>query len=284
MNYKNPKEAYDYLFYQLTADNEEREVKSILKIFFADLFNISNIDKDNVWTSDKQKGDFINYSERLISGEPLQYIVAKSNFYGYDFKVNKGVLIPRPETEELVYWIIEEHKEIKQQLDVIDIGCGSGCIAITLKIKMPKLRMFGIEKSLDALNVSRINARRHNVDISLFRFDFLDSSFWSTMGKLDIIVSNPPYISIEEIDRMDTSTLQFEPREALFVEDRNPLLFYHAIADFGLQSLKEGGKIYLELNDIRAEETKQLFLEKGYSSAIIKKDLQGKERMLRVGL
>jgi len=284
MNYNSPKEAYDFLLYQLTEYHDDREAKNILDIFYKDVMQIKQVHEVSEWSSDSQQKTFANGADRLLTGEPIQYIAGSTNFYGYDFKVNKSVLIPRPETEELVYWIVEDHKALTQQLDIIDIGCGSGCIAISIKLKMPKMRVFGVEKSLDALNVSRINARRHNVDLSLFRFDFLDSSFWHSMGKLDIIVSNPPYISVTEKDRMDESSLKFEPKEALFVDENSPLIFYRAIADFGLQALNKGGKIYVELNDIRSEETRQLFIEKGYSKAIIKKDLQGADRMLKVEL
>lgn len=281
-NYNTPIEAYNYLFFELTNDVGEREANSILKIFFQDLFNIRTPKSTEEWLdpSDAQKCEL--YAARLKDGEPIQYITATTNFFGYDFKVNRHVLIPRPETEELVNWVLEDLYQNNRQLDVLDIGTGSGCIAISLKLKKPQLRLFAIDENLDTLNVARINAKRLNAMVQNMKIDFTNKELWESLIRADIIVSNPPYIALSEKETMSNSVIYYEPELALFVDDRTPLLFYALIAEFGKTHLKENGSIYLELNEYRANEICILFKENGYSEIELKKDMQGKSRMLRV--
>jgi len=280
--YESPKTAYEYLKFELTNDHDDREAANVLKIFFQDLFNIHNPKSADKWhdSLDSQKCQL--YAERLKDGEPVQYITALTNFYGYHFKVNRHVLIPRPETEELVYWILEDLQGNKSQLDVLDIGTGSGCIAITLKLKKPQLRMFAIDENLDTLNVARINSKKLDAMVHCMKVDFTDKELWASVIKVDIIVSNPPYICHNEKDKMTSSVIHYEPDLALFVDDDKPLLFYSLIAEFGKTHLKENGTIYLELNEFRANDICVLFKANGYSDIELKKDLQGKARMLRV--
>lgn len=281
-NCKTPQEAYKYLFFELTNRVSEREAASVLKIFFTDLFNIHNPKSTNEWydSLDAQKCKL--YAARLIDGEPIQYITAVSNFYGYHFKVNRHVLIPRPETEELVSWILDDLGQHKKQLDVLDIGTGSGCIAITLKLKKPQLRMFAIDENLDTLNVARINAKRLDAMVQCMKIDFTNKELWESLIKVDVIVSNPPYIPHSEKDKMTDSVIHYEPDVALFVDDKNPLLFYSLIAGFAKTHLKENGSIFLELNEYRAADVCRLFEESGYSDITLKNDMQGKSRMLCV--
>jgi len=266
-NYETPKEAYEFLKFELTNHVSEREATNILKIFFTDLFNIYTPENSDEWPDpiDSQKCNL--YAQRLIDGEPIQYITSRTDFFGYQFKVNRHVLIPRPETEELVNWVLEDLQYENRQLDVLDIGTGSGCIAITLKLKKPQLRLFAIDENLDTLNVARINSKRLDAMILI---------------KADVIVSNPPYICQSEKVNMSSSVIHYEPDLALFVNDKTPLLFYSLIAEFGKTHLKEDGCIYLELNEFRANDICSVFAENGYSDIVLKNDLQGKSRMLRV--
>lgn len=275
-------QAYKYLEYELGARYNNREVQQIVHIFFEDLFGITNI----LAPTSEAKFDqqtFDTKSKDLISGMPIQYVTGTVNFFGYDFKVNQHVLIPRPETEELVHWILEDYKNSREQIDLLDIGSGSGCIGITLKKKKPNFRVFAIEKSIEALNVTRINAKRIGTQLRVLRLDFLDEAYWPNLGKLDIIVSNPPYISLAEKDKMDQHVIEHEPDEALFVRQENHLIFYEKMAQFAKTYLNPMGKIYAELNEFDAQEISTIFSHHGFANIHIKKDMQGKERMIRVG-
>jgi len=274
-------QAYKYLEYELGALYGKREADQILSIFFEDLFGITNILAPTAETK-FDRGLFEAKSKDLISGIPIQYVTGKVNFFGYDFKVNQNVLIPRPETEELVHWILEDHKNARTQIDLLDIGSGSGCIGITLKKKLPNLRVFAIEKSIEALNVTRINAKRIGTQIRVLRLDFLDEAYWPNLGKMDVIVSNPPYISLAEKDKMDQHVIAHEPDEALFVRQENHLIFYEKIAQFAKIYLNPKGKIYAEMNEFDAQKIRSIFSTHGFTNIEIKKDMQGKDRMIRV--
>lgn len=283
-HYSSPSTAYRFLLFELTSQLDEREAKNILEIFFEDMFEISNPDNLNEWNNDQQAYQCERLGKRLQSLEPIQYITEKTNFYGYDFKVNKHVLIPRAETEELVHLILTSSDNKNKQLDVLDIGAGSGCIAITLKLKRPQWRIFALEEDLDALNVGRINSRRLNTQLHFLRINFLDESYWDSLSKYDMIVSNPPYIGNNEVDKMSASTIKHEPHKALFVESGDALQFYRSIATFGKSHLKESGSIFVELNEFRAKHIEALFKSSGYTDVTIHLDLQGKERMLSASL
>lgn len=272
------KDAYDYAVFELMQIYERSEAQNIMKFLLEDMYDIRNVASLQEFD---QKDSLDTYLKRLIDHEPLQYITGRSDFYGLSFKVNNHVLIPRPETEELVHWVLSDHKSEHHQSDVLDIGTGSGCICVTLKKKKPTFRVFGLEESMDALNCSRINAKKHGVNIEFFRADILDRSVWDLFSGFDIIVSNPPYITEEEAELMRKNVLDYEPALALFVNDDDPLIFYRAIAEFAAQRLNPGGKIYLELNEFYADKIGELF-DKDFGQLDFKKDMQGKVRMLRV--
>lgn len=280
--YSTPAEAYHHLLEELSVLHGERESKNILNIFFKDLFEISIPSNTEQWNQKHDGEKCLLMSNRLKDGEPIQYLTGKTNFYGYDFKVNRHTLIPRAETEELVYWIIEDLQGDRRQLDVLDIGCGSGCIAITLKLKKPQLRLFALDHNLDTLNVARINAKRLSTLIQFMRIDFTVKTAWEAICKVDIIVSNPPYITVEEKTHLPQHVIDYEPDDALFVDGKDPLLFYKLIAEFGKTHLKEEGVIYLELNEFKADTIAHIFTKAGYGQIELKNDLQGKPRMLRV--
>lgn len=225
-----------------------------------------------------------NMLEELRQGRPLQYILGEAWFYKYPFKVNETVLIPRPETEELIEWIlshIRNRKKVNDSLHILDIGTGSGCIPITLKKERPQDIFTSVDISEKALETAQQNAAMHNADIKFQLIDFTDESKWIMFGEYDIIISNPPYIPIHEKETLSLHVRDYEPTTALFVPDEHPLLFYEKIACFGKEHLKEDGDIFVELHQKMAEKTKSLFEMNGYREVSIKKDISGNDRMLR---
>lgn len=275
------KEAYDLIRYHAMEVYEIREAEQITKYFFEDVYQLFGFSDTKDFPADEIE-PLKEYAKRIMAGEPVQYITGIANFYGFNFKVNKHALIPRPETEELVNWVLEDLKGKNLQYDLIDIGTGSGCIPITLKKKMPSLRVFGVETSLDALNVARINAKRFDIEFPVYMFDFLDEGYWENLSTYDIIVSNPPYVAHSERDKMNHHVLDYEPNLALFTPDDNYLIFYEKVAEFGKSHLKDGGTIYMEMNEFKVPEIKEVFEVAGYKHIDVRMDLQGKERMIRV--
>lgn len=218
--------------------------------------------------------------DRLLRYEPVQYVLNEAWFCGLKLYVDKNVLIPRPETEELVEWIISDCKFPVNSLSILDIGSGSGCIPIALKKRLPKARVWSCDSSEGALEVAKKNASTLGLDVNFFQLDFLDEASRNQFDGFDIIVSNPPYIPVNDKSTMHRNVLDFEPGTALFVPDNDALIFYKAIADFGKMHLHKNGLIYTEIHESLGRMTMDLFESKGYN-ATIKKDMQGKERMVR---
>lgn len=212
----------------------------------------------------------------LKYGKPLQYVLGETEFYGMKFFVNENVLIPRPETEELIEWILNENKD--PFVNIIDIGTGSGCIPIVLKKNLKEAEVVSIDVSEKALDLAKINADYHNAPINFLKLDFLNDDL-NNLGKFDTIVSNPPYIAQKEEVDMKNSVKKHEPNIALFVPDHDPLIFYKKIIEFAKNNLKPNGKIFVEINQNLAEETKDLFL-KNYKIVELKKDISGNDRMI----
>ncbi len=211
---------------------------------------------------------------------PLQQILGKASFMDLEFKVNDQVLIPRPETEELVRWIIEDAQKMPNtQPDILDIGTGSGCIAIALAKKIPDARLSAMDISAAALEVARENASQHGVNIDFLQGDILEDALPD--GPWDIIVSNPPYIREMEKNTMRGNVTKHEPPEALFVPNANPLLFYERIADLAMASLRMGGALYFEINQYLGPETIRLLEARNFSEIELRKDLFGNDRMLK---
>lgn len=221
-----------------------------------------------------------SYVERLLQHEPVQYVLNESWFCGFKFYVDKNVLIPRPETVELVEWIIDNCKSIHNELKILDIGTGSGCIPISLKRKLRKAEIWSCDVSEEALLVAKRNATTLGADVKFLQLDFLNKEQWKQLPSFDIIVSNPPYIPKKDAAQMSPNVLQYEPSTALFVPDNDSLIFYKAIAEFGKKHLNKGGTIYMEIHEDLGEATTKILQVNGYTTEL-KKDMQGKERMIK---
>ena len=222
--------------------------------------------------------------QQLLQHTPVQYVLGEAWFCKMLFKVNEYVLIPRPETEELVNWLLDDYKNtttFPPSASILDIGTGSGCIAVALKKNMPVATVTAIDFSAGAVAIAKENASINGVDIIFFQLDFLDEQLSETLPGFDIIVSNPPYIPIGEKEQLDKNVIAYEPHSALFVPDNEPLLFYKKIALFGKSNLKTGGSIYVEIHEKYAAQTAELFAGYRYNVEI-KKDIFEKDRMLKL--
>ena len=229
-----------------------------------------------------------NYLQELLLHKPVQYVLNEAWFYKMKFFVDENVLIPRPETEELVEWIVQDAglslTAYHSPLTILDIGTGSGCIAIALKNKIKNADVFAIDVSEPALKIAALNAQKNNTDINFSKADILQNQIKINIPLFDVIVSNPPYITKKESTEMHTNIIAYEPHLALFVPDENPLLFYNAISDFALSHLKEKGNLYFEIHENFANDIVNLMQQKGFQSIEIKKDLQQKNRMVKAVL
>lgn len=219
--------------------------------------------------------------EELAIGRPLQHILGEAPFFGLMFHVNAHTLIPRPETEELVQLILDEHGN-HPQLEVLDVGTGSGCIAISLAKKLKEAMVHAIDISKPALEVAKTNAKKHAVAVNFINADISEWSYFMQDDQLfDIIVSNPPYITPKEQDAMHSNVMLYEPHSALFVEEHAPMFFYDVIADLARKHLKPDGTLYFEINQYLAEETADLLRKKGYQKVDLFDDLNAAKRMIR---
>jgi len=221
--------------------------------------------------------------DELQTGKPIQYIIGETEFYRLPFKVTPAVLIPRQETEELVSWVLEEtrHRPANQSLRILDIGTGSGCIPITLKKHLPKAEVQALDISFAALEVAMHNAVLNQTEVKFYQADiFLSSAISSTKG-FDVIISNPPYIAMEEKGEMHENVLNHEPHQALFVEDTDPLLFYKQIAQVAIEHLQPKGLLFFEINERYGSETIELLKNKSFNKIELRKDLMGKDRMIK---
>jgi len=229
--------------------------------------------QQDVAVSDTQKLKLLEIVSRLVEEEPLQYILGTAEFMGLEFKVNKHTLIPRPETEELVHWVLQE-----DFTSVLDIGTGSGCIAISLA-KQSKTSLSALDFSKEALEVAKGNAKNNEVVIDFIHADILQKP--ALQQTFDVIVSNPPYVLESDKKLMHSNVLKHEPHTALFVPDKEALVFYNFITDFAQNHLNENGKLFFEIHEKKGEEVLQLLQEKGFSKLELRKDMQGKDRIVK---
>lgn len=278
--------TFNAAFYQLKTDlqllYDASEASAIAHELLHHITGLSKferlIQKEQTLTSAQQ--DFFNQAkQRLVNSEPLQYIIGVQWFMGRAFEVNKHVLIPRPETEELVQWITNDWKN-KANIRILDIGTGSGCIPISLKLQLPQAHITTGDISAEALQVAERNALKHDAEIELMEIDFLDERTWQYLEQYDIIVSNPPYIPASEKPNMHRNVLDYEPELALFVPNKDPLLFYRKIARFAQTHLKQDGAVYCEVHKAHAYETKELF-EQFFNHVALRKDMNENERMVK---
>lgn len=219
-----------------------------------------------------------DYISRLLKSEPLQYIIGQTEFYGNTFLVSPAVLIPRPETEELVQLIISENKNTIP-ISILDIGTGSGCIAISLKKALPYANVHALDVSSDAIAIAQKNAAQNDVLLSFMERDILSEN--TELPNTSIIVSNPPYITPSEKLFMNANVLEYEPHLALFIEEKNPLLFYKVITEKAKRYLLPKGKLYFEINEQFGKETAELLINSGFNNVAVIKDLNGKDRIVR---
>ncbi|MCF8298313.1 MAG: peptide chain release factor N(5)-glutamine methyltransferase [Saprospiraceae bacterium] len=269
---------------QLTEFYDEKEAESLVKLVVRHYLNLSNTELILNYNKPVNESDMlkIHFAYRdLKAYKPIQYILGETEFYDLKFIVNDNVLIPRPETEELVDWIIKDHKNSNQTLKILDIGTGSGAIAISLKKNLPDSDVTAIDISAKALEVAKINAEKNSVEIIFEELNILGSNAYSKLSKFDVIVSNPPYVRNSEKSKMQKNVLDYEPQNALFVEDNDPLMFYKAITNFAKTNLNQGGELYLEINEALATETVLLLKEKGFSNIELRQDINWKDRMVK---
>jgi release factor glutamine methyltransferase len=266
--------------------NEANNIAELLIESITKLPRSERIIRADEALSNSQKGVLHSSILHLQKHEPIQYIINEAWFAGMRFYVDKNVLIPRPETEELVEWVVEEYspdsyRHQNTEFKILDVGTGSGCIAIALKNKLPVAEVWACDISDQALNIARINADALHATVDFVPLNFLDPDQRKQLPKVDVIVSNPPYVPQNEKAEMKKNVMEYEPSTALFVPDDDPLIFYKAIAEFGMEKLNKGGSIYTEIHENLGELVKNSFLSKGYHSVELKKDLQGKERMVK---
>ncbi len=225
------------------------------------------------------------YLSELMTHEPVQYVLSEAWFYKMKFYVNKYVLIPRPETEELVQWIVDDMRDLKYcdqtlKCKILDIGTGSGCISISLKKELRDLEITAVDISTEALSVALKNAKLQETEINFLRVNFLDESNWSTYGVYDVMVSNPPYIPANEKEKLSKNVTDFEPGIALFVPENDPFIFYEKIAKFAQLYLSTNGHVYVEIHEDYSKEVQQIFLKNNFETEM-RKDIYGKQRMIK---
>ncbi len=280
MSFKNIRQLTTLFQTQLKEIYAQEEIRNFIALIFDYKLNYSKVDQ-LMKQDDDLTADVILFCEetleKLKHHIPIQYILGETEFYGLKFNVNPAVLIPRPETEELVHWIIEDCTFPKPK--ILDVGTGSGCIPITLKKNIPQAKVKGWDISEDALSTARNNASLNEVVVDFIKQNALDLE--EVKDAFDIIVSNPPYVLEKEKDLMHDNVLNNEPHLALFVPDKEPLLFYRAIAEFAKSNLKQNGKLYFEINEAFGAETVEMMQQLGFENIVLKKDLFGKDRMVK---
>ena len=266
---------------ELNGIYPDTEINSFFRITAEEILGLTPVEIHLNMSAEIDENKFAQINkivDDLKHEKPIQYIIGYTEFYELRFLVNENVLIPRPETEELVHWIITDNKIDKPI--IIDIGTGSGCIPVSLAKNINSADVKSIDISENAIETATRNAKLNNVNVEFVNADILSYTNID-VAKADIVVSNPPYIRESEKRLMSNNVLDNEPHLALFVDDNDPLIFYKAIADFAISNLKKGGVLYLEINEAFGEETCNMLIEKGFTDCILRKDLFGKDRMIK---
>ncbi len=275
-------QAFQEVKTKLTVLYDEREAAAIAHEVMSHITQLSKVQrlvqKNDELTATQQQA-FTDAQQALLQGIPLQYVTGIAWFMGKEFVVNNNVLIPRPETEELVQWIVNENSS--RTIDIFEVGTGSGCIPVSLKLALPDATISACDISTGALATAAANAQRLTADVQFLHADFLDTTARNKLGIFDVIVSNPPYIPFSEKERLHTNVRDNEPGIALFVPNEDALVFYKAIADFGKTHLKENGAIYCELDADHAEACKDMFEQEGYWDVTLRRDMFDNWRFLK---
>jgi release factor glutamine methyltransferase len=278
------------LFNELVGELEElysqEEAINIMRIVFQEKLGLSRADmalQNEQTVDDKSRKLIFQIAEKLFEGQPVQQLLGSVHFLNTKLRINKNVLIPRPETEELVDIIIKENRE-EEDLQILDIGTGSGCIAIALANNLEGSIVKALDISQPALELARINAIANNAAVDFMNLDILVEENWKKLKTFDIIVSNPPYVLETEKANMHINVLNHEPHVALFVPQDDPLLFYEKISDMALTHLNKTGKLFFEINAAYGQETKKMLLKKGFAEVTLRKDINGKDRFVKACL
>lgn len=280
---QNANDLFQFLHNKLKLLCGKAEAKNLTYLLLDSLFAIERKDiitAKEIYSSNEKLALIEKILSRIKNHEPIQYILGETEFYGRKFIVNEHVLIPRPETEELVHLIINESRKFSDNFSILDIGTGSGCIPVTLKKEMPLAKIFAIDVVEEALAIAIENGGRHEAIVNYMLADILNSI--PELEPMDIIVSNPPYVLQREKHLMQPNVLNFEPGKALFVEDENPLIFYNRITGLAASGLlKNNGRLYFEINEAYGNEVVSLMQQEGFKEVSLFKDMQGKDRIVR---
>ena len=275
------KELRYYFFNQLNVFSKS-EINTLFKLLCEDILEIKPhqiiINAENR-VLDSDLNSFFDAINRLKLNEPIQYIMGYSYFFGNKIKLSPSVLIPRPETEELISWIFEHYQPF-EKLKILELGTGSGCIAVTLAKHFINSKVFALDISDYALEVARFNSESNNTNVIFFKADILNLGVLDE--NYDIIVSNPPYVTKREMSKMSHNVLDYEPHLALFVEDSNPLIFYKSIKKIILSNLSPNGHCFLEINESYGDELMQLYEDLSFDSVVLRKDNFNKNRMIKI--
>lgn len=278
--------VFSYIKEQLRDYYEESEIKSF---YYLMMESVCRLDKQSVLLgkdtqiSPDEKQLIEKMVEDLKKFRPIQYVLGEAEFYGLKFKVDEHVLIPRPETEELVERILKKFIVHRSPFTILDIGTGSGCIAVALAKFFPDAEVYALDISEKALEVAAKNARNNQVEVQFVRHDIFEDLPGNLPGQWDIIVSNPPYITPAEKEMMSKNVLDYEPHAALFVPQEKPLLFYGRIAGIARNCLKENGKLYFETSAFHGEAAAEMLKEKGFGDVRLFRDISGRDRMIEAG-
>jgi len=271
---------------QLSTIYDANEVNSLCMMVLENVVNISSakikaFPETEISTPDSKR--ITNILTRLATGEPIQYILGYTEFYGLTFKVNPSVLIPRPETEELVDWILSSVGSSGLAVGkLLDIGTGSGCIPISLKKNLPDAQVSAIDISSEALQTAKANADLNKVEVNFIENDILNPTNHSLLTThYSLVISNPPYVTLEDKKLMHTNVTDFEPHTALFVPEDDPLIFYKAIADFASTHLEKGGLLFFEINESYGKQIVELLEGKQFTNIELRKDISGRDRMIK---
>lgn len=277
------REAQQYLIDELKKIYDAGEATKIAALVVENITGKkASAQSPNNTVTTEAKNRFEKYTEELASGRPVQYVLHEAWFAGMKFYVDENVLIPRPETEELVEWLVDVvKKSSSEDFSILDIGTGSGCIAVALAKKLPQCHISAIDISNLALSVATKNAQLNQVAVSFQQLDILNETNWAGLPLFDIVISNPPYIPVQDKSGMHINIVNFEPHVALFVPEKDPLIFYKALARF---VKAKSSKIFAEISDRFAYETKNIFLNEGFSSAEVRNDINNNPRMIFAAL